>query len=190
VDYRIQPLFDYEISGLVVSLHDADAWWDYAHAEWNDQLNVRDLCLVWGANAKSGAYQAIHFSSGQWTCNFSSKSASDWAAFDIFAASNNHVLVDQAHLARLLKRLRVGDQVLLRGQLVEYSHQHGTPFQRGSSTRRDDTGNGACETLYLREARVLRSGPHRWGWLKWVAGLLAAAGLWLWWRAPHRVGAR
>ena len=48
VTYTIQPLFEYDLVGLVVSKHDAKSWWDHLHREWNDNLNIVDLCVIWG----------------------------------------------------------------------------------------------------------------------------------------------
>jgi hypothetical protein len=186
VQYRVKPLFDYEIAGLVVSLHDTDAWWSIAHRDWNDRLNVRDLCLVWGKNAQTGGYQGVRYSSGQWTCTVKADTQASLEAFDLRSLSNNHILVDQPALARQLRSLQRGDQVLLRGHLVEYAHDHGLAFQRGTSTVREDTGNGACETLYIREVRVLRRGPGVWQWLNPLAAGLALLGLVMWWRRPLR----
>jgi hypothetical protein len=41
VEYRIQPRYSYDMRALVVSLHDSDTWWDYAHKAWNDNVNRR-----------------------------------------------------------------------------------------------------------------------------------------------------
>lgn len=53
VTYRIEPLFTYKLQGLVVSKHDSDTWWDYLHREWNDHLNVVDLCVIWATTRKA-----------------------------------------------------------------------------------------------------------------------------------------
>jgi len=71
ITYKVQPLYSYDLVGMVVSKHDAKTWWDYLHREWNDNLNVTDLCVVWGNNVRNAAYEDISFSSGQFTCNFS-----------------------------------------------------------------------------------------------------------------------
>ena len=48
-----------------------------------------------------------------------------------------------------------GDQVRLRGVLAEYRNpQNG--FFRSTSTTRDDTGNGACETIYVTDFEIVR----------------------------------
>lgn len=153
IDYLVQPLFKYELHGMVVSRHDSDTWWDYIHKEWDDWLNIADLCVVWGNNVRSGAYRDIEFSSGQFVCNFQTSSNEAFAAFDQSAISNNHLLSADPSLARRMRNVRIGDQVRFSGYLAEYSHNQGFPFKRGTSTVRTDSGNGACETVYVEGLR-------------------------------------
>ncbi len=184
VDYTIQPLYEYELVGLVVSKHDANAWWDYLHRESNDNLNIVDLCVVWGSNARSGAYADIAFSSGQFTCNFSAQSQAAFAAFDQTAISNNPLLTDQPALAKKLRTVRVGDQIRFRGHLAEYSHQHGMNFKRGTSTVRTDSGNGACETVFLDSLEIIKAGGKPWRALVLPAGLALLLGAITWLLLP------
>jgi hypothetical protein len=165
VAYRIQPRYSYDLSGLVVSLHHADSWWDYAHKEWNDHLNLVDLCVVWGGNAQSGAYRKIDFHNTQWECWASSSSAADWQAFNAHEMSNNHLITDDPAIARRMKALRVGDQVRVRGYLAEYSTYDAAGRQtghRGTSTVRTDSGPNACETVYVEELEILESSNRGW----------------------------
>lgn len=185
VTYHITPLHSYELHGLVVSRHDSDSWWDYIHREWNDHLNVVDLCVIWGKNAASGSYRDIDFSSGQFVCYWQSSSREAFAGFDQAAISNNHLITDDPAIARQLRAVRVGDQVRFRGFLAEYAHQHGgQPFRRGTSTVRTDTGNGACETVYVQDIELLRRGGGPWHALVWVAWALIAGGVIAWFRRP------
>ena len=187
VEYKIAPQYDYELRGLVVSQHHADAWWDWVHAAFDDHLNVMDLCVVWGDNAASGVYRDVSFRNGQWTCEFSIPSQLVYQAFKQHQISNNHLLVDSPQLTRRIKRLRVGDQVLLKGYLAEYRHNsQGRAFFRGTSTTRTDTGNGACETLYVTEAQVLRSAPASGRRLFWTGALGVLISLAIWVALPHR----
>ena len=187
VTYTVQPLYSYELVGLVVSKHDAKTWWDHLHREWNDNLNIVDLCVIWGNNARNGSYADIHFSSGQFTCNFSTRSDTAYAAFDQTAISNNHLLTDQPAIAKKLRTVRVGDQIRFRGHLAEYTHQHGMNFRRGTSTVRTDTGNGACETVFIDSIEIIRPGGKRWRVLVWVSGLLLALGVFVWFARPVRL---
>lgn len=185
VTYTIQPLYSYELYGLVVSLHDSDSWWDYIHREWNDHLNVVDLCVIWGSNAASGAYRDIKFSSGQFVCNLEAPTREAFAAFDWTAISNNHLLTNDPAIARKLRSVRIGDQIRFRGYLAEYSHNHnGQPFRRGTSTVRNDMGNGACETVYVEDVEIIRRGGGPWRTLVTVAWVLLGIASVLWFRMP------
>lgn len=185
VAYQIRPLYSYELHGLVVSQHDSDTWWDYIHREWNDHLNVVDLCVIWGNNATSGAYRDTSFSSGQFVCYWQMSTREAFAAFDAAAISNNHLITDDPAIAKKLRSVRIGDQIRFRGYLAEYSHNHnGQPFQRGTSTVRTDTGNGACETVYVQDVEILRRGGSPWRTLVWVAAALLALGVVAWFNLP------
>jgi len=80
----------------------------------------------------------------------------------------------------------VGDQIRFTGVLAEYSHNHGFPFKRGTSTVRTDTGNGACETVYVNKIDILKSGGGPWRWLKWLAIGLILFCVIAWFRLPLR----
>ena len=89
-------------------------------------------------------------------------------------------LSDDPWVRDRIQDLRIGDQVRLKGYLARYSHGNG--FERGTSTTRTDTGNGACETLYVED--VLITGRMNEGWHLMYAsawwGMLGSALFWLW----------
>lgn len=182
ITYRVQPLQRYELHGVVVSRHDAQVWWDVVHRDWGDRLNVVDLCVVWGANLRDDNFRALRYWSEVFTCNVATDSDAIWSRFDPNALSNNHLLTADRRIARRLQGVRVGDQIRIRGYLSEYSHdQAGRPFRRGTSLVRTDRGDGACETIYVTEAQVLRAANPAWRSAFWIAwgGIAAAIGLWL-----------
>jgi hypothetical protein len=187
VVYTIEPSHTYVIQGLVVSKHNADTWWDYVHAAWNDHLNITDLCVVWGNNASSGIYQKLSFSSSQWTCNWETTSHESFQAFDPHQISNNHLLTDDARLAARLRKVRTGDQIRITGHLASYRHQGtGGELLRGTSTVRTDTGNGACETIFVDEVTTLRPASALWRNMAWAAALGLLLIVLLGYLAPHR----
>lgn len=186
IAYAVQPLYQYDLYGLVVSKHNADAWWDFIHRESNDALNITDLCVVWGNNIRSEVYQQLKYWSGQFTCFVQADTAEVAAAFDMTALSNNHLLSERDSLARLMRRVEVGDQIHFRGYLAEYSHNQGFAFHRGTSTTRTDTGNGACETVYVEDFQILRQGGQPWRVLRWVAVLMLVVGVLGWFMQPVR----
>jgi hypothetical protein len=184
IEYRIKPVFDYEIDGLIVSEHDSASWHDIVHADWNDRINVVDLCMVWGVNAAEGAYRRMEFSSGQFVCYWRTQTMADARADYVRALSNNHLLTADPRIAKRLRDLHIGDQVRIRGQLVEYSHDHGFAFHRGTSTTRDDTGDGACETIFVRDLTVIRRGSAWPRMLTWLGVALLLAGVVAWFKRP------
>lgn len=187
VTYTVKPLADYEIWGLVVSEHAADTWWDWVHKAWNDHLNVVDLCVVFAENVERGGYAGISYSSGSFVCYAETRSSAAWQRFSMRALSNNHLLADRPAIAARLRSVQVGDQVRIRGWLAEYQHDSGFAFKRGTSLTRDDTGNGACETIYVQDVEILRAGGGIWRRTTWPAIGLMVLGFVLWVRAPLRV---
>ena len=69
--------------------------------------------------------------------------------------SNNHVLIDDEAIRNELMKSEPGDHIRLKGMLVEYSNPR-SGFYRSTSTIRDDTGNGACETIYVTDFAIIK----------------------------------
>ena len=178
IEYTVRPLYTYDLYGLVVSKHDADAWWDWIHKAWNDKLNVTDLCVISGPNARDGNYRAFELLERRIRVQRRRRAPPRCgSAFDMKALSNNHLLTDDPAIARTLKSMRVGDQVHFRGYLAEYSHEQGFHFFRGTSITRDDQGDGACETVYATDAEILHQGNRGWRIAFWArsAGCCSAS---------------
>lgn len=162
--YTIRPRYAYELYGLVVSCHDSDAWYDYYHNDWKDYINAKDICVVWGDNLKTGIYQLVKYSSGSWTCYIKAKREAPrnlWVQFRQDQLSNNHLLAHDEAVNSAIRSTGNGDQVYLKGFLVEYSHSNGA-FRRGTSISREDRGNNACETVYVTDYEVLRKANPVW----------------------------
>ena len=189
VSYTVSPRYSYDLHGLVVSMHDSDTWWDYAHREWNDHVNVMDLCVVWGENIRRDAYKGISFSNTQWECHWSAFSQDAWNAFDQDAASNNHMVTDDPRIARTMRAVRIGDQVRFRGYLADYTiYKNGAAAgTRVTSTVRTDSGPGACEVVYVTEFEVLRPASRLWSTLGKLAFWVFIAGLIAWVALPYKV---
>ena len=168
------PVLGYDIRGLVVSEHDSRAFTDMAHERWKDNLNVKDVCLVWGRNVTTGVIKKMKFRNRDFTCYYSYPDAATGALFTENGLSNNHLLAGDDNMARKVRSVRRGDQIRVRGWLASYERP-GTPFRRGTSTTREDRGNGACETVYVTEFEVLRRGNPGWRRLFGLSAAGAAA---------------
>jgi hypothetical protein len=159
--YTVYPQFEYELWGMVVSSHYAGSFLDYAHEMWKDYLNIKDLCVIWGKNLETGAFRKIKFWSRDFTCYYSWSSPETGGLFSQSQISNNHLITEDALLRRLIKSVKRGDQVRLKGWLAKYGHK-GSQVVRGTSTARSDTGGQACETVYVTEFEVLKRANPGW----------------------------
>ena len=74
----------------------------------------------------------------------------------IFNSSNMHMIPASKGIERSLKKLREGDIVLIRGYLVDVDHDSGWYWR--SSMSRNDTGDGACELVFVESMSVEGSG--------------------------------
>lgn len=162
--YDIAPLFNYELYGLVVSYHHSESWFDYYHERWKDFINLKDICVIWGNNIETEVYKDLKFSNGSFTCYFESKRSIDGQGvlkkFRYDAGSNNHLLSGSEQINSEILKAEKGDQIYLKGYLVQYSHDN-QPFRNSSATR-SDTGNGACETIYLADFKILKKANSFW----------------------------
>jgi hypothetical protein len=162
--YRIEPLYNYELYGLVVSYNDSSKWYDYYHKQSNDFINIKDIGVLWGENIKNEIYKYMTFSSGSWTlyCDFKSGTTREiWSKFKNECMSNNHLLPGSSEIKDTIKEVRKGDQIYLKGYLVKYSHS-GWDSPRGTSTTRADTGGSACETIFVTEFEILKRSNIFW----------------------------
>ena len=161
VTYTVTPLFGYELWGMIVSYHHSASFVDISHKQWNDFLNTKDICVIWGRNAESGVYSRMTFRNRDFTCFYRYPDQETGELFTESCLSNNHLLPADALVADAILKARKGDQVRLKGWLVSYGIK-GAPYSRRSSTVRNDRGNGACEVVYVTEFEVLRKANAGW----------------------------
>jgi hypothetical protein len=181
--YTLTPKASYDISGLVVSQHRGDALFNLYHKA--DPGNIKDVCVAWGEAITNGSYQKVKFSSEEFTCYYS------WSGvlvppFKQEKVSNNHLIPATAAVAKRIDAIRVGDQIRMTGLLVDYAvtHEGRQVFTRRTSLTRQDTGNGACEILYVTDLSVVAPGNHlaadagRYAWYLSLGLFAAFTAIW------------
>lgn len=171
--FRIDPMAEYEISGLVVSHNNVNSLGDIYHD--SDAVDIKDIALIWGSNVSRPDYLRVAFSSNCYVVNWRYPRG---VKFDHFEIANNHLLSGDPTVRRTIMDARVGDQLRLKGMLVNYTD----PSRRGTRTTsmtRNDTDMGACEVIYVEEAELLKPGNPEWHLVfmisKW--GTISIAGL-------------
>ena len=162
--YHVDPHHEYDLRGLVVSYRKHNA--DYGmHERAGDHLNVADLCVLWGASSMLDLND-FDFRNGEFTCFVKTSSNKAWSLFDMEEMSNNHLITEDDALRDAILDADIGDQIHLTGWLADYAksldQKTPTGFVRKSSINRTDTGNGACETIYVQSFAIIK--PYRSIW--------------------------
>lgn len=183
VQYRVEPEFEYELYGMVVSYRHHEGT-SRMHRRSNDYLNMLDVCVIWGDNAKHPDLGKLNFWNGIFTCNVKTRSTPAWQAFDMFQLSNNHLLSDDDFVRDRVRSIRVGDQIRFKGYLASYSNPGGG--KRGTSTTRFDKGDGACETVFVEDFDIVRAATSYWRLAMWASLASLIAGLYFHFRRPYR----
>jgi hypothetical protein len=183
VGYTVEPQYDYDLYGMIVSFrhHDGNS---RMHRLSNDHLNVADLCVVWSGNAFNEHLSKISFWNGIFTCNFETRDSEAWASFKLDQISNNHLISDDSAIRDRVSDVRIGDQVHIRGWLSSYGSDGGST--RGTSTTRNDTGDGACETIFVTEFGIVEPAFSPWRATMYAALAVLAISLIVYFRAPYK----
>jgi hypothetical protein len=183
VDYRVEPLFSYELYGLVVSYrqHDGES---SMHRWSNDHLNVADVCVVWSDTAASPTLRKLDFWNGIFTCNVQTRDSVAWSNFNMNQLSNNHLISADPFIRGAVADVRIGDQIHVKGSLARYGAVGGG--LRGTSTTRDDTGDGACETILVEEFEIVTPGFSGWRAAMYAALAVLVAALAVHFWLPYR----
>lgn len=172
--YLIQPLHEYDLTGLIVSYEHHDGNYGL-HRLNDDHINVADICVVWSDNLSNVDLNAFDFWNGQFTCNLQTRDSDEWSRFRLDQLSNNHLLATDDYVRKKIRKVRIGDQIRIKGWLSSY--EWGNGYSRGTSVTRDDKGNGACETIYVEDFRILSSMSNGWRTLmgfSWVGVILSS----------------
>lgn len=147
-DYVIQPLAEFSVHARVLSRE------RYFLGRESD-LAKFDLALGWGQMSDENILS--HFSisqSGRWY----------WWRADtlpipknevISSSANMHMIAADEYVARQIKRVRRGSIVKFSGYLVEVKGDDGWSWR--SSLSRTDSGNKACEVVFVQDFEILES---------------------------------
>ena len=159
-EYFVQPVADYEIWGLVATHNNIHSIADIYHDK--TSVDIKDLCVLWGSNVDSNNYHNIKFSSNAFICSYQTMSREASSKFDKYKFSNSHLLSNNKTVRNKIRNVRIGDQIYMKGMLVNYAPKTNLRHLRKSSLTRKDTGDGACEVIFVNEIKVLKRGNIFW----------------------------
>jgi hypothetical protein len=144
--YRLKPRADIQIRARVLSRE------DYS---WGDEANLSpvDLALGWGVMSDQAVLDRISIKqSGRWYYTRYELPAPIPDQAIIQNSGNMHMIPANDWVRKKLKKIRRGDIVQLRGQLVDIDGDSGWRWR--TSLSRNDTGGGSCEIVYLQDILV------------------------------------
>jgi hypothetical protein len=150
-DYQLKPLARFALDARV--LHRKVYRWDQRAS-----LVPVDLALGWGPMSDQRVLDRIDISQSMRFYWYAYKLPSPIPQEEMISHSTNvHIIPATPEIASRCKSIRAGQLVHLSGDLVEATGHGLSPWR--SSLSRTDTGNGACELMFVNEFSIL-SAPH------------------------------
>ncbi len=145
-EYDITPLARFRIKARVLHRE------KYGSGRESD-LSPLDLALGWGRMSDQAVIDRIDFSQHSRWYFWRSKSLPIPSREIETESGNMHIIPATDEVESLLSDIRRGDVIELEGCLVEVRAPDGWRWK--SSLSRTDTGNGACELVWVEQARIL-----------------------------------
>ena len=146
----------YDIEALVVHRK------KYSGSGLGATLSPVDLALAWGKTAECNTQIDFHWKqSGRfyyWHVNDLDELIPVGDVENVEQSSANcHIIPADAKTGKTVKRIRRGDHIRLKGYLVDIDavKDDGSTFWWHTSTVRTDTGDGACELIYVTDATII-----------------------------------
>jgi len=145
-DYRIDPVARFSLEARILS---AERYRLGREAE----LSPVDLALGWGPMSDSAVLDRLRISQGNRFYHYRWEDEPPIPVRDIVEHSANmHMIPADGEVAKRLANARAGQIVRLSGYLVRVEAPDG--WRWNSSLTRGDSGNGACELVWVEDLSV------------------------------------
>ena len=146
-EYELKPLAHFALDARV--LHRKVYHWDQLAP-----LVPVDLALGWGRMSDQSVLDQVSITQSMRFYWFAYTFPGPIPKEEIISHSTNvHIIPATPAIASQCKSLRIGELVHLSGDLVEATAPGRPPWR--SSLSRTDTGNGACELMWVNELSIL-----------------------------------
>ena len=145
-DYQVTPAAEFSLEARVLST-------ETYHTGREADLSPIDLALGWGPMSDSAVLDRLQISQGNRFFFYRWSGQPPIPPSEIVAHSANmHMIPASNEIKRRLDQVRVGQVVALGGYLVRVQSPDG--WRWNSSMTRSDSGNGACEVVWVRDIAV------------------------------------
>jgi hypothetical protein len=139
-NYQLTPLAEFDVEARVLSV-------EKYRTDGGARLSPIDFALGWGPMSDTAVLEHFRVKQGGRFFSISPDEQAIDMRVALLSAANMHLIPASGTLEDELKRVRPGNIVRLRGQLVSALGPNN--FTWRSSLTRTDTGNGACELFYV-----------------------------------------
>lgn len=152
---RIGYMYHYDIEALVVHTKNYSGW------DIGDKLGPKDAALAWGRVAENNKNIDFHWDQNNRRVSWSISPDVEERVFGFSGASgleisNNHLIPADMAVKWKIKQIRTGDHIRITGYLADVvGYRSDRNFTWKSSTVRTDTGDGACEVIYVTDVEWL-----------------------------------
>ena len=137
----LQPLAGFSVEARVLSRE------DYRHGR-EAELSPTDLALGWRRMREDAVLSRLQVDQSARWYNYRWQGEPPLPPDEIaHSSANMHLIPADAQAAAALDRVRAGDRVRIEGWLVEAVAADGWRWR--SSLSREDSGDGACELVYV-----------------------------------------
>jgi len=111
-----------------------------------------DVAVAWGRMSDQAVLDQLNVSMGNRFFFYEWRGTPPLAPNEMQSSgANNHVISANEAVSRAISNLRTGELIEMQGWLVDATGPD--HFRWPSSRRRDDTGNGACELLFVETVK-------------------------------------
>lgn len=143
-EFVLQPRARYDIEARVLSV-------ERYHVDGGSALSPIDFAVGWGPMSDSANLKHFRVTQGaRFYTIYPDDNAIDLTTA-LRSSANMHLIPANDSVRSMLIGTRPGNVVRLSGYLVSASRSDG--FTWNSSLTRDDTGNGACELMYVQSVQ-------------------------------------
>lgn len=143
--YKIEPLADFKIEARLLATE------HYHLGKFADLIPV-DLALGWGRMSDESILKDIEISQSNrfyfWHVDNFMMPREEIETH----SANMHMIPSSDAIEKTLNNVRVGQIISIKGYLVEATSAEGVHWR--SSLTRNDTGAGACETIFVKSVSV------------------------------------
>jgi len=145
-DYQLTPLATFQLKARVLGREDysLDAGAD---------LSPIDLALGWGPMSDEAVLEHIDIDQSGRFYFWSTETLPIPRREIEQHSANMHLVPAYNRIQDTMEDVREGNVVMLRGYLISARHPNGATWN--SSLTRDDTGDGACELIWVEDFRIL-----------------------------------